>query len=73
MPRDMRDIVAASICKFNVSIGIDGNLAPEISTEECSEQCGYCRIAAEYICNQIEEGSYDKQSAQGFCGKAGKA
>lgn len=65
MPVDLRDIVAASICRFNVNIDMDGTLAPEISKDVCEEPCGYCRIAADYICKQIEEGNNDKQPDQG--------
>lgn len=57
---DLRDIVAASICKFNVKIDIDGKLEPEVSSETCKQPCGYCQMAAEHICKQIEEGTNDK-------------
>lgn len=50
------EIVAASICRFNVKMDMDGRLAPEISSEVCEEKCDYCRIAAEYICEQLKEG-----------------
>ena len=67
---DLRDIVAAAICKYNVNVDIEGILQPQISTETCKEPCGYCHMAADYICKQIEEGNHDEQSASGFCGKA---
>lgn len=60
MKNGLEDIVAASICKFNVEIGIDGELAPQISTDCCEEPCGYCRVAAQYICKQIEEAENGK-------------
>ena len=50
-------IISEAICRFNVSIDINGNMTSQISTEPCEEPCGYCRIASEYICKQIEEGS----------------
>ena len=55
MKSDLVDIVTASVCKFNVSIEINGKLVPEVSPEPCETPCDYCRIAAEYICRQIEE------------------
>ncbi len=55
MKKNFRDIVAASVCRFNVEIDEDGELAPSISPDVCEEACGYCRMAAEYICKQIEE------------------
>lgn len=54
MKKVLEDIVAASVCKFNVGIDIDGKLEPEISTECCEQLCEYCRMAAQYICEQIE-------------------
>lgn len=60
MPSDLRDIVATSICKFNCVIDIDGSLVPDISKECCEQPCGYCRIAADYICKQIEEDRNDQ-------------
>lgn len=55
MKKISRQIVAASVCKFNVEIDEEGDLAPTISGEACKEACDYCRLAAEYICNQIED------------------
>ena len=55
MGKQLEDIVAASVCKFNVEIDIEGKLAPNVSTERCEELCEYCRMAAQYICAQIEE------------------
>lgn len=59
MKKNLEDIIAASICKFNVRIDIDGTLAPDIAEEICAEPCGYCRLAAKHICQQLEEGLDD--------------
>lgn len=61
MKNDLEDIVAASVCKFNVGIDIDGKLEPKISTECCEQMCDYCRMAAQYICEQIEGVKNDNQ------------
>ena len=55
MKKNIRDIVAARICRFNVEIDLTGELAPTISPDVCEEVCDYCRLAAEHICKQIEE------------------
>jgi hypothetical protein len=56
MKKNIRDIVAASVCRFNVEIDAEVNrLAPTISEDVCEEPCDYCKLAAEYICKQIEE------------------
>ena len=60
MKKNLEDIVGASICKFNVEIDIDGQLAPNVSTECCETLCDYCRMAAQYICLQIEESENGK-------------
>lgn len=60
MKKNLEDIVAASICKFNVEIDIDGRLAPRISTECCEELCEYCRMAAGYIVEMIKNELPDK-------------
>lgn len=58
MKKVSRQIVAASVCKFNVEIDEEGDLAPTISDEVCEEVCDYCRLAAEYICRQIEDNEH---------------
>lgn len=52
-------IIREAVCGFNVSIDIDGKMIPQISTEVCDEPCDYCRMAAEHICKQLEEGKKD--------------
>ena len=68
MKKNLEDIIAASVCKFNVEIDMDGKLGPRISTECCESPCNYCCEAARYICKQIEESEYvNKQPAEGSC------
>ena len=55
MKKNLQDIIAASVCKFNIGVDIDGKLVPRISTESCEEECSFCRMTAEYICSQIKE------------------
>ena len=61
MKKNLEDIVAASVCKFNVEIDMEGKLAPRVSTECCESLCDYCREAARYICKQIEDSEDDVQ------------
>lgn len=61
MKKNLEDILTASICRFNVKIDIDGQLAPEISPDCCEEPCDYCRMAAKHVCKQIEDYQNDQQ------------
>ena len=54
MDKDLRDIVAAAICRFNVEIDETNNFAAAISDDRCEQTCDYCRLFAEYICRQID-------------------
>lgn len=58
MTADLRDIIAAAICKFNVEIDKDNEFAAAISPDLCDGVCDYCRLFAEYICRQLN-GDYD--------------
>lgn len=61
MSQDLRDIVAAAICKFNVEIDGDNNFAAAISPELCSQTCDYCRLFADYICKKINGENNDNE------------
>lgn len=58
MKKNLEDIIAVSVCKFNVEIDIEGKLAPRISTECCETTCDYCREAARYITRVIDKNGY---------------
>lgn len=55
MSLNLIDIVATAICKFNIEIDENNNFAGAISENKCDQTCDYCRLFAEYICNQIKD------------------
>lgn len=59
MDKDLREIVAAAVCSFNVEIDKNGEMV-EIISSPCPDICQYCRLFAEHICKRIEEGQNDK-------------
>ena len=61
MKNKLRDIVATAICKFNIEIDENNNFAGAISDDRCEQTCDYCRLFAEYICNQISGDTHDEQ------------
>ncbi len=67
MNDELRDIVAAAVCRFNVEI--DRNeMAASISDRKCDATCDYCRLQAEYIVTQIEEQKNGKKQSLGdYC------
>jgi hypothetical protein len=63
MDKDLREIVEAAVCSFNVGIDINGELTPEISKETCAQKCSYCTLAADYILSAIQEHKDGKQQS----------
>lgn len=61
MSHDLRDSIAAAICRFNVEIDADNNFAAAISPELCNRTCDYCRLFADYICKQINGDGNDNE------------
>ena len=60
MKRDLRDIAAAAICKFNVEIDENNNFVAAISPEECLKTCDYCRLFANFLCEIMNGDNDDK-------------
>jgi len=65
MDNNLRDIISAAICKFNIEIDDKNNFAASISPDACPQTCDYCRLFAEYICRQICEDHNDKEQSTG--------
>ena len=56
MSENLRDIICATICQFNVEIDENNNFVAAISSNQCEQTCDYCRLFAEQICKQINDG-----------------
>jgi len=61
MAADLKDIISAAICKFNIEIDQNNNFAAAISSDLCEGVCDYCRLFAEYICRQIDGDNDDNE------------
>lgn len=57
MRPDLLEIIAAAVCRFDIRIDEKGEMAAAISHDVCAETCGYCRLFAQHISNEIEKGS----------------
>lgn len=61
MPQDLRDIISAAICKFNIEIDDKNTFAASISPDACPRTCDYCRLFADYIFKKLCEEEHDKK------------
>lgn len=67
MNYNLRDIIRATICKFNVEIDESNNFVAAISPNQCEQTCDYCRLFAEYICKEMERQNDNEQSDKSNC------